>query len=128
MRSLFAAAAVCLTIGATLAADHTKDTPDDVKKALADKSAVLIDVREKKEWDAGRIKDADLLELTRLRAGVPQAELDKKMPKGKIVYVYCKSGGRSLSAADLLAKKGYDVRPLKEGYEDLLKAGLPKAE
>lgn len=128
MRSLLSIPMACLMIGVAFAAEHTKDTPEDVKKALADKTAVLIDVREKKEWDAGRIKDASLLELSRLKTGVPQEELDKKMPKGKIVYVYCKSGGRSLTAADLLAKKGYDVRPLKEGYEDLLKAGLPKAE
>ena len=128
MRMLSSITLACLMLGVAVAAEHTKDTPDDVKKALADKTAVLIDVREKKEWDAGRIKGADLLELSRLRAGVPQEEIDKKLPKGKIVYVYCKLGGRSLTAADLLAKKGYDVRALKEGYEDLLKAGLPKAD
>ena len=34
----------------------------------------------------------------------------------------------ALTAADLLKKQGYDVRPLKDGYKDLLKAGFPKAE
>lgn len=29
------------------AADHTKDTPQEVKQALADDKAVLLDVREK---------------------------------------------------------------------------------
>jgi len=111
-----------------LAQEHTKDTTDQVKKALADKKAVLIDVREQKEWDAGHLKDADLLPLSKLKAGVPADELDKKLPKGKVVYLHCKSGGRCLLAADVLKGKGYDVRPLKEGYEDLMKAGFPKAE
>lgn len=107
--------------------EHTTDTPELVKRALADKSAVLIDVREQKEWDAGHLKDADLLPLSKLKAGVPADELDKKLPKGKVVYLHCKSGGRCLVAADALKGKGYDIRPLKEGYEDLVKAGFPKA-
>jgi rhodanese-related sulfurtransferase len=114
--------------GAASAADHTNDTPAEVRKAVEEKSAVLIDVREQKEWDAGRLRHADLLPLSAIRKGVPDDELQKKLPKGKVVYLHCKSGGRCLLAADELKKKGYDVRPLKEGYEDLLKAGFPKAE
>lgn len=125
MRSLIA---VLMLSAAAVAADHTTDTPDQVKKALADKSAVLIDVRESKEWDAGHLKDAKPLPLSKIRAGVPEVERLKTMPKGKVVYLHCKAGGRCLTAADELKKFGYDVRPLKEGYEDLLKAGLPKAE
>ncbi|MFO0848109.1 MAG: rhodanese-like domain-containing protein [Gemmataceae bacterium] len=125
MRSLIA---TLLFTTAAVAADHTTDTPDQVKKALADKTAVLIDVREPKEWDAGHLKDAKPLPLSKIRAGVPEAERLKVMPKGKVVYLHCKAGGRCLTAADELKKFGYDVRPLKAGYEDLLKAGLPKAE
>lgn len=125
---LFAVTLGLLCVGSARADEHTKDTPDQVKKALADMKAVLIDVREQKEWDAGHLKDADLLPLSNLKAGVPADELDKKLPKGKVVYLHCKSGGRCLAAADVLKGKGYDVRPLKEGYEDLLKAGFVKAE
>ena len=39
----------------------------------------------------------------------------------------CAAGGRSLDAADLLKKLVYDVRPLKPGYKDLLKAGFEAA-
>ena len=35
---------------------------------------------------------------------------------------------RSLKAADVLLKLGYDVRPLKPGYEDLVKSGFKVAE
>jgi len=121
--------AICTLFAAPGFADeHTKDSPEQVKKAVADKSAVLIDVREQKEWDAGHLLDADLLPLSKLKRGVPQEELDKKLPKGKVVYLHCKSGGRCLQAEELLKGKGYDLRPLKEGYEDLVKAGFPKAE
>jgi len=110
-----------------LAQEHTKDTTDQVKKALADKKAVLIDVREQKEWDAGHLKDAGLVPLSKLNAAKNE-EIEKVIPKGKIVYLHCKAGGRCLTAAELLKKQGYDARPLKDGYEDLLKAGFPKAE
>jgi phage shock protein E len=121
--------ALCLLFTAPAFADeHTKDTPEQVKKAVADQKAVLIDVREQKEWDTGHLKDADLLPLSKLKAGVAKEELDKKLPKGKVVYLHCRSGGRCLQAAEVLKAKGYDARPLKEGYEDLVKAGFPKAE
>jgi len=119
---------VALCFMMLLAADHTKDTPADVKKAVEDKKAVLIDVREQKEWDEGHLKIAGLLALSDIKKGVPDEELAKKLPKGKIVYLHCKSGGRCLTAAELLQKKGYDVRPLKQGYEELLKEGFEKAE
>ena len=110
------------------AQEHTTDTSDQIKKALADKKAILIDVREQKEWDEGHLKDAGLLPLSKLNAGATKEELEKAIPKGTIVYLHCKAGGRCLSAAEILKKQGYDARPLKDGYEDLLKAGFPKAE
>jgi rhodanese-related sulfurtransferase len=122
--ALFAA----LSAGLAAAQEHTTDTPDQVKKALAARSAVLIDVREPKEWDAGHLQGAGLLPLSKLKTGVPADELAKALPKGKVVYLHCKAGGRCLTAAEILKKEGYDVRPLKEGYADLLKAGFPKAE
>ena len=109
------------------AGDHTKDTLAAVKKALADNKAVLLDVREKSEWDAGHLKDAKLLPLSVLKAGVKAAEVAVLVPKGKIVYCHCAAGVRCLKAADTLKKLGYDVRPLKSGYKDLLKAGFDPA-
>ena len=107
--------------------EHTKDSLDAVKKALAEKKAVLIDVREKTEWDAGHLKDAKLLPLSILKDGVPK-DIDAIVPKDKIAYLHCASGRRCLSAAEILKKQGYDVRPLKEGYKDLLTGGFPKAD
>jgi rhodanese-related sulfurtransferase len=109
------------------AADHTTDTTDVVKKALADDKAVLIDVREKSEWDDGHLKDAKLLPLSTLKGGAKAEDVAKIVPKDKVVYCHCGSGVRCLKAADELKKLGYDVRPLKPGYADLLKAGFAPA-
>ena len=109
------------------AADHTKDTTDAVKKAVADGKAVLLDVREKSEWDDGHLKDAKLLPLSTLKGGAKAEDVAKIVPKDKVVYCHCGSGVRCLKAADELKKLGYDVRPLKPGYADLLKAGFAPA-
>lgn len=120
-----------LLVGATLpaplfAADHTKDTTETVKRAVADGKAALLDVREKAEWDDGHLKDAKLLPLSALKAAKAE-DVARIAPKDKIVYLHCGSGVRCLKAADALKKLGYDVRPLKPGYMDLLKAGFAPA-
>jgi rhodanese-related sulfurtransferase len=51
----------------------------------------------------------------------------KLLPKDKIIYTHCKAGGRALMCGDILKKQGYDVRPLKPGFSDLLQAGFDKA-
>lgn len=111
-----------------VAAEHTTDSLETVKEKVSAGKAVLIDVREQDEWDAGHLRDARLLALSRLKKGVPPAELAKLLPKDTIIYAHCRSGGRCLSAADTLKKAGYEVRPLKAGYQELLDAGFPKAE
>jgi rhodanese-related sulfurtransferase/ubiquinone/menaquinone biosynthesis C-methylase UbiE len=110
---------------------HTRDSLTTVKKNLADKKAVLVDVREKGEWNSGHLQGATLVPLSRLRKTAKDAEaakrLTKGLPKKKIIYCHCASGFRVLSAAPLLRKLGFTVRPLAAGYDDLLKAGFPKA-
>lgn len=108
------------------AAEHTKDTPETVKKALIEKKAILIDVREQAEWNEGHLEGARLLPLSKLDDNEIK-NLIKDLPKDKPIYAHCKAGGRCLRAAEILQKLGYDVRPLKQGYQDLLEAGLPKA-
>lgn len=114
------------------AAEHTKDSLEKVRTGLDKEKAVLLDVREQKEWNAGHLKDAMLLPLSKLRAGRADkkfaAQLEKKLPKKKIVYCHCRSGRRVLAAADILGKLGYDVRPLKTGYAQLLEAGFEQAK
>ena len=110
------------------AAEHTKDSLAKVKENVKEKKAVLVDVREESEWEDGHIRDARHVPLSWLAKSPDPKELQKKLPKDKVLYVHCKSGGRCLIAADLLKEFGYDLRPLKPGYNDLLKAGFEKAE
>jgi phage shock protein E len=110
-----------------LAADeHTKDSLDTIKKNLADKKAVILDVREKREWDAGHLKQAQLVPLSDLTKDKKAAV--KGIDKKQIVYLHCRSGRRSLQAAEILKSMGFDARALKPGYAELLKAGFPKAD
>lgn len=121
----------CLAIGlgvlaaSVKAADHTADSLPTVKKNVAEEKAVLVDVREQSEWDSGRIAGAVLLPLSELRRTPPATALAERLPKDRILYTYCAAGVRSRTAADLLQRYGYEVRPLKPGYKDLLAAGFP---
>lgn len=113
----FALLAACTTTA--MAAEHSKDGDAQIKAALADKSAVMIDVREIDEWNAGHLKDAINVPLSDIKAGKLSA-----VPKGKILYLHCKSGRRSLIAADLLKDAKFsDVRALADGYDALAKKG-----
>lgn len=123
---------LCVIIAAICArgeaSEHTKDSLEKVKEGVEKKKAVLVDVREESEWKDGHIRGAHHLPLSWLGDSPDPEEVRKKLPKDKVLYVHCKSGGRCLIAADLLKEFGYDLRPLKAGYTDLLKAGFEKAE
>ena len=110
------------------AAEHTTDTLAVVKTNIDQGKAVFVDVREKAEWDQGHLQGALWMPLSQLRRGAAPDTLDSRIDKETICYTHCKAGGRSLTAADILTKLGYEVRPLKQGTADLIKAGFPKAE
>lgn len=124
---LVAMTALTLVFSA-FAAEHTKDSLKVVKENVEAKKAVLVDVREKSEWDKGHIEGAIFLPLSELQAGVEPKSLAEKLPKGKIVYTHCVIGKRSVTAGNILEKHSYDARPLKAGYEELLQAGFKKAK
>jgi len=117
-----------LVLGAasgTAIAEHTKDSLETVRQAVAQKKAVIIDVREPDEWQEGHLAGAGLLPLSAIARGVPPQELATILPKDKIIYCYCLAGGRCMEAAELLKALGYDVRALQPGYPQLVKAGFP---
>ena len=128
---MFAFVAAFSLSGFAAAAEHTKDSLDKVKELMAQKKAVLIDVREQSEWNKGHLADVQLVPLSELkRAATDPAvrqKIEKSLPKDRIVYCHCGSGRRVLPAADILEKLGYDIRPLAAGYDDLREAGFPAA-
>jgi rhodanese-related sulfurtransferase len=124
-RAVMLAMVLGSAVGVAVAVEHTKDSLEAVQQAVADQKAVLVDVREPEEWNEGHLSGARSLPLSVLEKGVKPDALANLLPKTKIIYVHCLSGGRCLQAADILATLGYDVRPLKPGYQSLVTAGFP---
>lgn len=114
--------------GVLWAADHTTDSHDVVKRNVAAGKAVIVDVREAGEWGDGHLRGAKHVALSDLKSGPPADRLKAAAPPGTIVYLHCASGRRCLAAADLLKGKGYDVRPLRDGFDALVKAGFEPAK
>jgi rhodanese-related sulfurtransferase len=107
---------------------HTTDGLDVVQQRIEKKQAILIDVREEDEWDEGHLQAAHLVPLSTVRKGDLPDAVVKLLPKDKPVYCHCRSGGRVLAVSKVLKAKGYDVRPLAAGYDQLVEAGFTKAK
>ncbi len=119
---LFSFAATCT------AAEHTKDTLEVVKANVGQGKALIVDVREKAEWDESHLEGALFVPLSKLQRAADPESLEDEIDKSKILYTHCKAGKRALLAADILEKLGYKVRPLKQGTADLIKAGFPESQ
>jgi len=109
------------------AAELTYDPLPTVQENITTHKAVLVDVREPKEWKEGHVEGAISLPLSSLKKGGDITTIEKEVHKDKIVYTHCVMGVRALKAANILEKLGYNVRPLKAGYTDLVNAGFNKA-
>ena len=74
-------------------------------KAMMDNGGVVVlDVREKSEYDSGHIKGAVLLPLGTINSETAAKAIDSR---DTTVLVYCRSGNRSKKASAILAKLGY---------------------
>jgi rhodanese-related sulfurtransferase len=86
---------------------------------LIDAGAQLVDVREPREHEAGRIPGSVHIELARLPSEA--GSLDPERP----ILFYCRTGSRSALAADAFTASGFDARNLDGGLEGWVGAGLP---
>jgi phage shock protein E len=85
-------------------ASFTNIKPEEAKKRLdSEKGIVLLDVRTKEEYDTGYIKGSILIPLDNVKEEAERKLKDKDAP----IFVYCRSGNRSTSAASILANLGY---------------------
>jgi len=86
---------------------------------------IILDVRTPEEIATGNIPNASIINFYD-EDFVGKINL---MNKDKEIYVYCRSGGRSAKAADLLVKNGFNkVYNLDGGITAWQSAGLPVTE
>ncbi|HSH85588.1 MAG TPA: rhodanese-like domain-containing protein [Guyparkeria sp.] len=78
--------------------------PADVARKAGRDGVALIDVREDNEWKAGHIKGARHIPLGRLKDRL--GELRSENPDE--IVLYCRSGSRTVAAANILVKEGFE--------------------
>jgi phage shock protein E len=105
---------------------HTKDTLATVQENVKAGKAVIVDVREESERKEAHLAGSIHLPQSKLKLESELAELIKKLPKDKVIYTHCRAGRRSLACGEILKQQGFDVRPLAQGTEELLKAGFER--
>lgn len=86
----------------TLKVNQDNMNPQQISKQVENKEIVLIDVREKDEWDDGHIEGAKHIPL-----GSLNAEAVNDLSKDSKIYTYCRSGGRAGRAAQILQNMGF---------------------
>jgi rhodanese-related sulfurtransferase len=101
--------------------DPGRLTPAQAHQQTNDGKAVLLDVRETAEWEAGHAPGALHLPLSRLTAGASLPAV----AQGKPVVAICRSGNRSQQAAKLLAGRGVEATDVTGGMTAWAREGLP---
>ncbi len=93
--------------------------PADASARIAAGEAMVLDVRERDEFAAGRIAGA---------VHIPLPELvmrQDEIPEDVALVAVCRSGGRSAYATEMLVRAGYTAENLAGGMEAWQAAGLP---
>jgi rhodanese-related sulfurtransferase len=128
MKPIYLIIFACSLILATISGCVSPTTPEKTQstdvsvqqaKQMIDRGDVLIlDVRTQEEYDAGHIKNSTL---------IPVQVLDKRLnelPRDKKILVYCKAGGRSAQASQILVNSGFkEIYNMKGGITDWTNAG-----
>jgi rhodanese-related sulfurtransferase len=71
----------------------------------ADENAVILDVRTEEEWEDGIIPGALLNDIYKGQGFIYRLE---ELDKSKNYYVYCKAGGRSAQACQIMKQLGFE--------------------
>lgn len=95
--------------------------PEFNKEIKAD-TVQLLDVRTPGEYAEGHIEGALNIDV---HSDDFRRMAEKELSKDSTVLVYCRSGRRSMDAAEILARLGYKVVNLKGGIIEWKEDGLP---
>ena len=94
----------------------------DIKKFIeANPNSVLLDVRTEDEWNTVGKPDTKILGIKTHFITISQEPsfletVRKNIDKKEQVLVMCAAGGRSIIAANLLAKEGYNTLNVTDGF------------
>ena len=91
-------------------------------RVAAGEPVVLVDVREDREWDKGRLPGA-----IHLSKGIIERDIEERIPD-KTTPIVCQCGGgfRSVLVCESLERMGYtNAWSLAEGYRGWVSRGLP---
>jgi DMSO/TMAO reductase YedYZ molybdopterin-dependent catalytic subunit/glyoxylase-like metal-dependent hydrolase (beta-lactamase superfamily II) len=88
-------------------------------KALIESGALMLDVREPGEWQAGHVPQASHLPMGQV------LEHRSDLPQDRRIVVVCRSGGRSAAITESLRAWGLDAVNLASGMSAWAAAGLP---
>jgi rhodanese-related sulfurtransferase/glyoxylase-like metal-dependent hydrolase (beta-lactamase superfamily II) len=105
--------------GVAMPAREVAAVDPDQGNALVEEGALLLDVREPDEWEAGHAPAAVHVPMKEVQAR--QLEL----PKDRRIVAVCRSGGRSAAVTEALNAWGYDAVNLGGGMQAWEGAGLP---
>ena len=95
------------------------------RRLVENPKAVLVDVREDKEWDKGHA-----VEAVHLGKGVLERDIEQTFPDlDRELIMYCGGGYRSVLTAKAAQKMGYrNVFSVKGGYRAMVQAAWPMKE
>jgi rhodanese-related sulfurtransferase len=82
---------------------------NDINKYIGKPNVLIIDLRDRKEYDSGHIPTA---------VNIPYEELDEQknnLTRNYLLIFYCDRGNISLLAARDLMKDGYNIKSLYGG-------------
>ena len=94
----------------------------DIKKFIEENpNSVLLDVRTEDEWNTVGKPDTEILGIKTHFITISQdpsflETVRKNIDKKEQVLVMCAAGGRSIIAANLLAKEGYKTLNVADGF------------
>lgn len=95
------------------------DVSVDAARARADAGAVMLDVRETDEWQAGHVDGALWIPMGEIAAR------QDELPGDRALVVICRSGARSGKVAAALVQAGYDAVNVAGGMKAWAAAGHP---
>ena len=116
-------------LGLALVAGAASATAEDLaklKKAILEEKAIVLDVREKAEWNKAHLKLSRSVPISTISLDKEARHVAASFPEPTEVKIYTLSntGKRAEVAAQLFKRVGVKVTPLKLSYRSLVDAGF----